>query len=77
MQEVSLSDPKVQGKVTDASPITDKANEKEYNEMRRGRGRDIQSPLATTSTGAMDTDEGMEFSKKVVSKLETENLEKG
>ena len=72
MQDVSLSDPEVQRMVADAVPIMDKGNGKEYYKSRRGRRRDIQSPLATTSTEAMDTEEGMEFSKKVVSKLETE-----
>ena len=72
MQDVSLSDPEVQKMVADAVPITDKGNEKEYYKSRRERRRDIQSPLATTSTKAMDTEEGMELSKKVASKLGTE-----
>ena len=65
MKDVNLSDPEVQKMVADAVPIMDKGNEKEYCKSRRGRRRNIQSPLATTSTEAMDTEEGMEFSKKV------------
>ena len=72
MQDVSLSDPEVQKIVADAVPIMDKGNEKEPCKSRRGRRRDMQSPLVTTPTEAMDTEEGMEFSKKVVSKLGTE-----
>ena len=73
MQDVSLSDPEVQKMVADAVPIIiDKGNEKEAYKSRRGRRRDIQSPLVTTTTKAMDTEEGMEFSKKVASKLGTE-----
>ena len=72
MRDVSLSDPEVQKMVADAVPIMDKGNEKEYYKSKRGRRRDIQSPLITTSTETMDTEEGMEFYKKVASKLGTE-----
>ena len=76
MQDISLSDPKVKRMVADAVSIVDKGNEKK-KWSKRGRRRDIQSPLATTSTEAIDTEEGMEFSKKVASKLETKKAREG
>ena len=72
MQDVSLNDPEDQKMFADAVPIMDKGNKKETYKLRRGRRRDIQSPLVTTSTEAMDTEERMEFSKKVAFKLGTE-----
>ena len=50
--------------------------EKEENVLKERKGRPLSTPLGTTSTDAMDTEEAQEFSKEIAEKVIERELKK-